>query len=75
MVLVTLLLSKRFIIVQDDWVENQEIREKTKIFYSPDPNTPANFGLAEKFLFNKDVPNVYEGYVLRRFGMYAHILW
>lgn len=70
MVLVTILLSKRFIIVPDNWVENTTIREETKIFFSPDSSTKPNFQLAEKFLFNKDAAHVYKGYVLKHFGTY-----
>lgn len=70
MVFAIILMCKRFIIVQDNWVENPKINEKTKIFFSPDLNTQPNFDLNEKFLFNKNVSNVYTGYVLKRFGEY-----
>lgn len=73
MVLVTILLSKRFIIVQNNWVENPTIREETKIFFSPDSTAQPNFQLEEKFLFNKDAACVYKGYVLKEFGKYKVI--
>lgn len=68
MVFAIILLSRRFIIVQDNWVENPDISEKTKIFYSPDQNENPNFDLEVKFLFNGRVPNVYEGYIWQHFG-------
>lgn len=72
MVFVVILLSKRFVVVPDHWVETQTIREETKVFFSPDPNEQPNFQLTAKFLFNKDESHVYKGYVLKHFGKYKN---
>lgn len=68
MVFAVILLSKRFIIVRDDWIKEATIREETKIFFSPDSNAQPNFDLEVKFLFNEKSANAYKGYVLKHFG-------
>lgn len=68
MVFVIILKSKRFVIVKDDWVQNPIESEETKVFYSPDENSAADFDLEVKFLFNNKQRNVYFGYVWKRFG-------
>lgn len=68
MVLAAILLSRRHIVIRDDWAENRNIGMKTKIFYSLDQSMDPNFSLDVKFLLNARVPNVYEGYVLKSFG-------
>lgn len=68
MVLAAILLSRRHIVIRDDWAENQTIGMKTKIFFSPDFDMGPNFGLEVKYLLNTRAPNVYEGYVLKSFG-------
>lgn len=70
MVFVAILLSKRFVIVNDNWIENPTIGGETRIFFSPDEAAVPDFGLAEKFLLNKNVPNVYRGYVCKHFGKF-----
>lgn len=72
MVFVIILLSRRFIIVKDNWVENKNIGEKTKVFFSPENADEANFSLEVKFLFNERVPNVYEGYIWKHCGKYLY---
>lgn len=72
MVFATILLSRRFIIVEDDWVENKRNGEKTRIFFSPNQNAEPNFDLEIKYLFNERVPNVYQGYVLKHFGKFSN---
>lgn len=49
--------------------ENPSIGEETRIFFSPDEASVPNFTLTEKFLLNKNVANVYRGYVLKHFGI------
>lgn len=71
MVFVVILLSKRFVIVPDNWLQNPSVSEETKVFFSPVQNAQPNFELATKFLFNKDASNVYKGYVVKHFGKYS----
>lgn len=63
-------MSKRFVIIKDNWVQNPKIGEKSRIFYAPDEEAEPNFGLNEKFLFDKQVQNVYIGYVWKHFGKF-----
>lgn len=64
MVFAVILESKRHIVVPDNWVQNPTISGKTKIFFSPDARAQPNFNLGQKYLFNKNMSNVYEGYAL-----------
>lgn len=68
MVLAAILLSRRHIVIRDDWAENPIIGLKTKIFFSPDFGMNPNFDLDVKYLLNARAANVYEGYVLKSFG-------
>lgn len=73
MVFVVILLSKRFVILPDNWLQSPTIREETKVFFSPVPNAQPNFELATKFLFNKDACAVYKGYVVKHFRVYRSL--
>lgn len=63
-------MSKRFITVNDNWVENPEIGGKTRIFSSPDETANPDFNLDAKFLYNVNVPNVYLGHVIKHLGKF-----
>lgn len=52
MVFAVLLLCRRFIIVQDNWIKTQNHGEKTAVFSSPEKNTVPDFTLEEKYLFD-----------------------
>lgn len=70
MVFAVILKSKRYVIVNDNWVENPTIGQETNTFFSPDSQAIPDFALDVKYLLNKEVPNVYRGYVCKHFGKF-----
>lgn len=68
MVFAILLVCRRFIVVQDNWIKTKNLREITTVFSSPNKNAVPDFTLEEKYLFDATKANVYSGFALKQFG-------
>lgn len=65
---VVLLKARRYVIIQDNWVESKTIGELTKVFYSPNEMANPRFDSEIKFMFDAEQNGVYEGILSKHFG-------
>lgn len=66
---VVVLEQNRLIILEGKWIENPTIREISRVFYSPNPETPANFDLKQTYLLGKQKNCCYTGYIVKKFEL------
>lgn len=70
------LASKRIIALQPNWIENPVVGKPSKVFFSKNPNTVADFSTEPLHFLNGSIDACYEAFVYKCFGKYkvSHIL-
>lgn len=56
--------SHRYLAIPEEWLQFKE-NKTTKIFYSPNPNDPADFDLEVKYFFSENTKACYNAVVIR----------
>lgn len=64
---VAILKTRRLIVVPTEWIEHPTNGKLTKIYFSPNEESEANFDLEVKYLLDKNHANNYEGFFLSVF--------
>lgn len=67
---VAILECKKIIVIPNNWVENGNSRDLTKIFYSPNENDEPDFNLPKMTFFDLTETKCYRGYVLKEYREY-----
>lgn len=68
--LVILLEQKRFLILPQKWVEDPRLDSFTRVFFSPNISTRADFETEVKYYFNNAINGCYKGFVMKSFRNY-----
>lgn len=67
---VAYLEQKKFIVVKEQWVENPEILKNSKIFYSPQQGSVADFSLPLSYYFDNNKTTCYNAFLSKSFSEY-----
>lgn len=62
------LASKRYVAIKGEWIKNAVVGTTSKVFYSPNLDAIADFGMDPKHYLNTSVDACYEGFVYKKFG-------
>lgn len=59
---------KRWLVVKEDWVENPNLGQRSKIFFSQNDNAVADFSIDPPYYINLSIDSVYDAFVWSKFG-------
>lgn len=65
---VVFLESRRYMVVQRQWISNPVVGAEAKIFFSADKNAVPNFEIEPEFYVNPNLGACYNAFVLKAFG-------
>lgn len=67
---IVLLQCNKFIVLKEEWIESPILSTKSKVFYSANRQSVADFLIETKFYFHDDETCCYMAYIYKRYSMY-----